>query len=75
MFKLNNVLEKQLNFYRFVYKCIIDNWNKKITKANIKLNPKKLYMADGYAVKELLKIANELFKAKQSEAEITDVSI
>jgi len=47
----------------------------KTTKANIKLNPKKLYMADGYAVKELLKIANELFKAKNLETEITDVSI
>ncbi|OUM67662.1 hypothetical protein PIROE2DRAFT_37054, partial [Piromyces sp. E2] len=45
------------------------------TKANIKLNPKKLYMADGYAVKELLKIANELFKAKNLETEITDDSI
>ncbi|ORX77144.1 hypothetical protein BCR32DRAFT_223596 [Anaeromyces robustus] len=45
------------------------------TKANIKLNPKKLYTADGYAVKELLKIANELFKAKNFEEEITDDSI
>jgi len=45
------------------------------TKANIKLNPKKLYMADGYAVKELLKIANELFKAKNLESEVTDDSI
>jgi clusterin-associated protein 1 len=32
-------------------------------------------MADGYAVKELLKIANELFKAKNLETEITDDSI
>jgi clusterin-associated protein 1 len=29
----------------------------------VKLNPKKLYMADGYAVKELLKIANLLHQA------------
>jgi clusterin-associated protein 1 len=45
------------------------------TKANIKLNPKKLYMADGYAVKELLKIANELFKAKNLEEGVTDDSL
>jgi len=32
-------------------------------------------MADAYAIKELLKIANELFKAKKCESEITDVSI
>jgi len=32
-------------------------------------------MADGYAVKELLKIANELFKAKNLEEGVTDVRI
>eukprot|EP00741_Cyanophora_paradoxa_P004257 tig00000789_g4133.t1 len=30
------------------------------SKARLKLNPKKLYGADGYAVKELLKVANML---------------
>jgi clusterin-associated protein 1 len=34
-----------------------------LTKARIKLNLKKLYAADGYAVKELLKIASVLYKA------------
>jgi clusterin-associated protein 1 len=34
-----------------------------MTKARIKLNPKKLYEANGYAVKELLKIATMLNKA------------
>ena len=39
-------------------------------KANIKLNTKKLYMADGHAVQELLKIANLLYKAaKLSKAD------
>uniref|UniRef100_A0A8D1CV68 Clusterin associated protein 1 n=1 Tax=Sus scrofa TaxID=9823 RepID=A0A8D1CV68_PIG len=33
------------------------------TKAHIKLNTKKLYQADGYAVKELLKIASVLYSA------------
>jgi len=33
------------------------------SKARIKLTPKKLYMADGYAVQELLKIATMLYKA------------
>ena len=30
------------------------------------LNPKKLYEASGYAVKELLKIATMMYKAMQS---------
>jgi hypothetical protein len=34
-----------------------------LTKARIKLNLKKLYAADGYAVKELLKIASVLYNA------------
>lgn len=34
-----------------------------LTKARIKLNPKKLYEANGYAVKELLKVATMLNKA------------
>ncbi|XP_065831936.1 putative leucine-rich repeat-containing protein DDB_G0290503 [Oscarella lobularis] len=36
------------------------------TKAHIKLNGKKLYGADGYAVKELLKIASMLYDAMGS---------
>lgn len=36
------------------------------TKAHIKLNTKKLYGADGYAVKELLKIATLLYSALRS---------
>lgn len=35
-------------------------------KANIKLNTKKLYQADGYAVKEMLKIATMLYNAQNS---------
>jgi clusterin-associated protein 1 len=34
-----------------------------LSKAQIKLNPKKLYEANGYAVKELLKVATMLNKA------------
>ncbi|XP_039258244.2 clusterin-associated protein 1-like [Styela clava] len=36
------------------------------TKAHIKLNTKRLYMADGYAVKELVKIASVLYSAMKS---------
>lgn len=36
------------------------------TKAHIKLNTKKLYSADGYAVKELLKIASVLYSAMRT---------
>lgn len=39
-----------------------------LSKARIKLNLKRLYGADGYAVKELLKIANMLREATQSAA-------
>jgi clusterin-associated protein 1 len=30
------------------------------SKAHIKLNPKKVYQSDGYAVKELIKVCREL---------------
>lgn len=46
------------------------------TKARIRLNPKRLYAADGYAVKELLKISSVLHQATkaslQSESEDAD---
>lgn len=40
------------------------------TKAHIKLNTKKLYMADGYAVKELLKITSLLYEAMKAKVDI-----
>jgi clusterin-associated protein 1 len=39
------------------------------TKARIRLNTKKLYGADGYAVKELLKIATVLHEAMGAQRE------
>ncbi|NXK46298.1 CLUA1 protein, partial [Chauna torquata] len=45
------------------------------TKAHIKLNTKKLYQADGYAVKELLKVTSVLYSAMNTKGmEHTDVS-
>ncbi|XP_076246110.1 clusterin associated protein 1 [Calliopsis andreniformis] len=41
-------------------------------KTNVKLNTKKLYQADGYAVKELLKIATLLYDA-QSNSNNSDI--
>jgi clusterin-associated protein 1 len=41
------------------------------SKARISLNPKKLYEAQGHAVKEMLKIAQMMYKAMQS-SEIID---
>ncbi|XP_068717617.1 clusterin-associated protein 1 homolog [Montipora capricornis] len=38
------------------------------TKAHIKLNTKKLYGADGYAVKELLKVTSVLYSAMKANA-------
>ncbi|XP_064415236.1 clusterin-associated protein 1 homolog isoform X2 [Latimeria chalumnae] len=37
------------------------------TKAHIKLNTKRLYQADGYAVKELLKITSVLYNAMKTK--------
>ncbi|NXD12472.1 CLUA1 protein, partial [Nothocercus nigrocapillus] len=45
------------------------------TKAHIKLNTKKLYQADGYAVKELLKVTSVLYSAMHTKGmEHTEVS-
>eukprot|EP00933_Yihiella_yeosuensis_P069393 TRINITY_DN7589_c3_g1_i1.p1 TRINITY_DN7589_c3_g1~~TRINITY_DN7589_c3_g1_i1.p1 ORF type:complete len:442 (-),score=90.81 TRINITY_DN7589_c3_g1_i1:164-1489(-) len=43
---------------------------KVILKTGTKLNLKKLYGADGYAVKELLKLAQVLYDAQRSVAEV-----
>jgi len=46
-----------------------------LSKTRIKLNMKKLYQADGFAVRELLKIATMLYKAQRSSAsEISESS-
>ena len=41
------------------------------TKAHIKLNTKRLYMADGYAVKEMLKVTSVLHSAMRSTSNVT----
>merc|ERR550514_2424620 len=38
-----------------------------LNKANIKLNTKNLYMADGHAVRELLKVAKTLYAASEAQ--------
>mmetsp|Transcript_23290 Transcript_23290/g.38956 ORF Transcript_23290/g.38956 Transcript_23290/m.38956 type:complete len:412 (-) Transcript_23290:77-1312(-) len=42
-------------------------------RGRIKLNMKRLYAADGYAVKELLKIASVLYKATSKASEKEDI--
>lgn len=39
------------------------------TKAQLKLNVKELYKADGYAVRELLKLSSLLYSAMRTEEE------
>jgi clusterin-associated protein 1 len=39
---------------------------KVVSKVGIRMNPRKLYQADGYAVKELLKLAEKLSEAQRS---------
>ncbi|CAK60464.1 unnamed protein product (macronuclear) [Paramecium tetraurelia] len=50
-----------------------------VSKARLKINPKRLYMADVYAVQEILKISTFLYKAQVSppadEEEIHDFSL
>jgi clusterin-associated protein 1 len=43
-----------------------------VLKTGLKLNTRKLYQADGYAVKELLKLAQILYDAQKSVAEKGD---
>ena len=38
------------------------------TKAHIKLHSKKLYQSDGYAVKEIIKVASVLYNAMKMNA-------
>ncbi|KAM7296272.1 clusterin-associated protein 1 isoform X2 [Ixodes scapularis] len=40
----------------------------KATKAHLKLNTRKLYMADGYAVKELFKVTSLLYDAMKTKS-------
>ena len=42
------------------------------TKAHLRINTKKLYGADGYAVKELLKISSLLYTAIKSNKELSE---
>ena len=42
------------------------------SKARISLNPKKLYEAQGHAVKEMLKIAQMMYKAMQSSENLAE---
>lgn len=42
------------------------------TRAHIRLNTKKLYQADGYAVKELLKVTSTLYEAMNRDPELEE---
>ncbi|MCJ8728382.1 hypothetical protein PDJAM_G00003900 [Pangasius djambal] len=44
------------------------------TKAHIKVNLKRLYQADGYAVKEMLKITSVLYNAMKTETGVDEPS-
>lgn len=46
-----------------------------ITKQHIKLNTKKLYQADGYAVKELLKLITALLEASKAPKTLDNVKV
>lgn len=45
------------------------------TKAHVKVNTKRLYQADGYAVKELLKIATLLHAAMKNNANLDEQNV
>ena len=46
-----------------------------MTKAHIKLNTKRLYGADGHAVKELLKVTSVLYNATQKVKKTDEVCL
>ena len=46
-----------------------------LTKARMKLNIKRLYAADGNAVKELIKLAALLYKATMKAGDIEEVGL
>jgi clusterin-associated protein 1 len=49
-----------------IYSILHISFLSKATKAHIKMNTKKLYQADGYAVKELLKVTSVLYNAMKT---------
>eukprot|EP00930_Biecheleria_cincta_P082492 TRINITY_DN72215_c0_g1_i1.p1 TRINITY_DN72215_c0_g1~~TRINITY_DN72215_c0_g1_i1.p1 ORF type:complete len:445 (+),score=120.45 TRINITY_DN72215_c0_g1_i1:32-1336(+) len=50
-------------------KFVKDVCEKVVLKTSVKLNPKKVYGADGYAVKEILKLAQILYDAQKTISE------
>ena len=59
-----------LNLFTSICLCKLQHRSKcltlQATKTRIKLNPKKLYMADGYSVQEMLKVVTMLYNAVKS---------
>ena len=64
-FYFKNKVKDHRNCIKLVLKFIVCY---QATKAHIKLNTKKLYGADGYAVKELLKVTSVLYSAMKTNA-------
>ena len=64
---LSNQLFKIYNFYNSIQLLL------KATKAHVKLNTKKLYQADGFAVQEILKALSLLYGALQSNEKDMDI--
>ena len=58
----------------YLYFLMRDNIYFQATKAHIKLNTKKLYYADGYAVKELLKVTSVLYNAMKTNLSAEDTA-
>lgn len=52
----------------------VDSAQIMLTKARMKLNIKKIYAADGVAVRELLKVASLLYKATEKATNEDEVS-
>lgn len=58
-------------YYLYIFNSDSVAWSScamQALKTNIKLNTKKLYQADGYAVKEILKITTMLYDAQNSSS-------
>ena len=75
LISMNYTIFSGLNLFCFVYLVLVINillmiflYPLKATKAHIKMNTKKLYQADGYAVKEMLKVTSVLYNAMKTNA-------
>ena len=59
-------------------RCVIPHWPAAQVRARVKLNLKNLYQANGFAVKELLKVAallHQALRARVADDAVADAAV